>query len=859
MNLSYLIDQCYNKLPYEMKTEPWKVTDHGRKVLLTEDELNAYIAAYGEMHIVKCRAALQNFPFKDLEMYSFEIFDWGCGQGLATLSLLEMLYDRKMLSRLNRIVLIEPSTAALTRAHKWVAEFAGPGVEILVLNKYIPNSDIKDFAELSCSSQVSINLFSNILDIRTINLSWLASKVASLAPLNYVVCVGPKFVQNSNTRISDFCGYFNPTVYFSNINQYPYEFTSKTHHAYGCETKCFLHKRTNAINTNYQECADENINTDPYDATISETGDLVVDFCNKVSFECKKSFDVFIRPNINCDSVDAIAISKTRGIVLINVCTDLSTIDAAFNQIETIKENLFNIHLKSLKIDSITFSSVYNCVKTALYFPNNSIEEVEIAVSALNEKRNSIGRKKNPETWSDKDFYAYNYWFTKSKPFKEIFDKIYSKGFKYEYYEELTSLISSNWHSFRNGDTNTKLSPRQQELVNSDKNRLRVKGIAGSGKTHVVANRAVSQHIKTGKKVLILTYNITLMQYIRMRILQVPEDFSPSMFEIINYHQFFKSKANRYSKKSLTLDDFDDSKFFDPYRKEIEKYQTIIIDEVQDFKTPWLQSIVNNFLAKDGSISVFGDGEQNIYNRELEEETRMPPIIGCGFSGRWNETSERVSLRIINPMIASLSSKFAQEFVSVDSIPIEVQQDISFENYNLHYWNVDKNTTATALTGNILWIMEKFRLNPKDVVILGQSINLLRYIEESYSHSTKQKTMISFETMSQYQAIIKNTSPTYIQKDLSEVRRAAKTHFTTSTDSLKLSTIHSFKGWESKDVILLLQPEMKNDEHYEGFYIHERENTPALIYTALTRAKCNLFIVNIGNPIYHNFFRNNVK
>lgn len=115
MNLSYLIDQCYNKLPYEMKTEPWKVTDHGRKVLLTEDELNAYIAAYGEMHIVKCRAALQNFPFKDLEMYSFEIFDWGCGQGLATLSLLEMLYDRKMLSRLNRIVLIEPSTAALTR------------------------------------------------------------------------------------------------------------------------------------------------------------------------------------------------------------------------------------------------------------------------------------------------------------------------------------------------------------------------------------------------------------------------------------------------------------------------------------------------------------------------------------------------------------------------------------------------------------------------------------------------------------------------------------------------------------------------------------------------------------------------
>ena len=103
-----LVCQCYERLPGYMKAKPWDYTEHGKKVLQTENELNAYIAAYGEMHIVKCRAALQNFPFDNLNMYSYEIFDWGCGQGLATLTLLDMLQDRGKLSRLQRIYLSEP-------------------------------------------------------------------------------------------------------------------------------------------------------------------------------------------------------------------------------------------------------------------------------------------------------------------------------------------------------------------------------------------------------------------------------------------------------------------------------------------------------------------------------------------------------------------------------------------------------------------------------------------------------------------------------------------------------------------------------------------------------------------------------
>ena len=119
--------------------------------------------------------------------------------------------------------------------------------------------------------------------------------------------------------------------------------------------------------------------------------------------------------------------------------------------------------------------------------------------------------------------------------------------------------------------------------------------------------------------------------------------------------------------------------------------------------------------------------------------------------------------------------------------------------------------------------------------------------------------MTNFEKAEEYEKLRKaQTSPTLFQKDLKEIRRAAKTHFTTDCDNLKLSTIHSFKGWEAETVILLLQPEMEENSVYEGYFIQERENTPALIYTALTRAKCNLFILNLGNIKYHNFFQSNI-
>ena len=190
MDTQELIRYCTSLLPDNIKARPWDATNHGRAILQTEEQLNAYIAAYGEMHFIKCKAALQNFPFETLTNY--EIVDWGCGQGIASLTLHDMLEEHGKAYGLKRITLIEPSEPALRRAEAFVKRTIDHRVEVIAINKCIPSSEeSNDLSEITSSAPMAIHLFSNILDIRTLNLRWLAKKVASFTRKQQIVCVGP--------------------------------------------------------------------------------------------------------------------------------------------------------------------------------------------------------------------------------------------------------------------------------------------------------------------------------------------------------------------------------------------------------------------------------------------------------------------------------------------------------------------------------------------------------------------------------------------------------------------------------------------------------------------------------------------
>ena len=82
-----------------------------------------------------------------------------------------------------------------------------------------------------------------------------------------------------------------------------------------------------------------------------------------------------------------------------------------------------------------------------------------------------------------------------------------------------------------------------------------------------------------------------------------------------------------------------------------------------------------------------------------------------------------------------------------------------FEKYYIHYWNLKEGTSPDTLASNIRWIISEYKLNHSEIVLLAESIKLLRDIETAYVYSTNLGTMINFETAAQYKDVINLKQP----------------------------------------------------------------------------------------------------
>lgn len=833
------IKHCIAELPSNMKARPWDFTGHGRDVLQTEDQLNAYIAAYGEMHFIKCKAALQNFPFDSLTNY--EIVDWGCGQGIASLTMIDMLNEHGKLYGLKRITLIEPSEMALRRAEQYVKRFVGLSVEVVAINKGIPGTENSaNLSEVEATAPEAIHLFSNILDIWTLSLRWLARKVASYTQKQHVVCVGPAFKKNS--RLSDFSQFFQEKNVFSQIFQDPYAYT-ETHHPYGCQTCCFT-LSSSSINENYVEKAERYTFTDDY-SYVAESlrgvvDDNIIDAYNAIRAKLKDDDSIFIRPHISTDVPDIVVVRPKVGVLFLDVCSDIQNKEAEFERVNVYRWNIYNIHLKDVFGKSLTDKRYMFLIKQAIYFPTvtkaSTVEEDNKYVACVLK-----GDLTDDAFWDKVDMVRQ----------RGVFGDTLYKNF-------IKLIVGSGWHSYKDGDENIVPTKRQKELSRSGiktqkgYSNQKIRGVAGSGKTQVLAWRAVNAQVRTGGRVLILTFNITLRNYIKYRMGQVAADFSWGQFEITNYHQFFKSQANNHHLKPQ-LSDWDNPLYFESCKKITERYDAILFDEAQDYKYEWFSLVKNYFLSEGGEMVVFGDGRQNIYNRQ-QDEKHMPRTP---LEGPWSQINEerRITFRIENPNLVRLASDFQEQFFDY-SEPLEPQQALPFETFYIKYWNVGRNASTETLYEGIKFILENHDgLNKRGITVLSQACNVLRNVEEYYSRNGGGIPITTFEEKREYEVIMRESK--WPKRDIDNIRRVNKIHFTMDDDNIKMATIHSFKGWESPTVILLLQPEGSIDD--DVYNVIEQENSPALIYTAITRARRNLFIINIGNEKYHDFFTKKIS
>lgn len=157
-------------------------------------------------------------------------------------------------------------------------------------------------------------------------------------------------------------------------------------------------------------------------------------------------------------------------------------------------------------------------------------------------------------------------------------------------------------------------------------------------------------------------------------------------------------------------------------------------------------------------------------------------------------------------------------------------------------------------------IVNRYKLKAEETVALSQAGDILRDMDYNYRNMTGLPTSTTFISFEEYNRLLEihelegseNPIANYMfKRDKDAIEHNKRIHFTMENEGLKFSTIHSYKGWESPNIILFLEPELQDREKYS---ISARENVPELIYTAITRAKENLYIINLGNENYHQFF-----
>lgn len=308
LTIDNIIHTAENDIPQKFRSTPWTYCDaagrnlvHGRALLATEELCSAYLAAYGRMHRHKLYFALdkKHFPYHELRN-GVEVFDWGCGQGIGSMAVIENLRKEGLLSYLKKITLEEPSDIARERAVLHVKQALGSNsdVEIKQYSEFLPSdySSSNTIQNIDVEKPCAIHIFSNILDIESVSLKGVSKLITSSGIKHIVLCIGPANCNES--RISAFGNYFkgNDIQVFTDYRE-PNFGKHPNGRDYGCFIKSFIFSLTSAESVLHKYKYFAPIQLFAYYAeAISEQKQKSID---NGAFEVMAPFDMTVRKGLN--------------------------------------------------------------------------------------------------------------------------------------------------------------------------------------------------------------------------------------------------------------------------------------------------------------------------------------------------------------------------------------------------------------------------------------------------------------------------------------------------------------------------------------------------------------------------------
>lgn len=239
---------------------------------------------------------------------------------------------------------------------------------------------------------------------------------------------------------------------------------------------------------------------------------------------------------------------------------------------------------------------------------------------------------------------------------------------------------------------------------------------------------------------------------------------------------------------------------------EAEKYDTILVDEGQDYLPLWWNAL-RGALREGGEMVLVADTSQDLYGSA--SSWTEAAMTGAGFSGEWARLD--VSYRL-PPELLSLSQKFAERFLPPKTriIPQPEQRELGIFPCELKWIQCDDQDVVSNCFNAVLNMMKLARPNRgisnADITFLSSSHDIGRQVVDQLD---REPWGIS-------------SAHTFAESRAEQNRR--KMAFFLGRPRVKATTLHSFKGWEARMLVLHLGHAMSPENM-------------AAAYAAITRLK----------------------
>lgn len=545
--------------------------------------------------------------------------------------------------------------------------------------------------------------------------------------------------------------------------------------------------------------------------------------CELLDKYLPQDFEIYIQPIIKGNRPDIVLLNQKYGVFIIEVK------DWKLERFYKIKDDKGNEHFHKNGEPDIEIGSPLEQVmryhrRLAMYA---DIDPTKISYCFY---------FYNSTTKSARNFVCddpFTFGYDKDIDFVKSFSKYTIKDLQKDELDRLRELLQPSLHKREDG-IETKLNVQQQNLVGHKPNTWqRARGVAGSGKTFVIAQRAANIASK-GLSVLVVCFNKTLKNYIKWQIHNAYLDFDWDYIDIFHFHGFIKEFVAENGGKIWGGGDFDywESQILSQANKILDsdggnckqrRYDAILIDEAQDFEKEWFDLLIK-FLSDNNEILLVADGKQNVYEKKLSWVNDSMEGLGYKFKGQWGNLKTSIRQKYLPDIILKaneFSNLFLKEYLEKNPdkalgfiLDLTTDQKEQLIGFAPLYWKDIFKPNKETLNNEIYKAYEyllKNGFNDKNIVILLPSVKIGNEVVNFFENKEIE---------------IEHT----FEKN-SEKRDKNKEKFSLQSDKLKISTIESFKGLEI-DAVIYVSDEQDNIKKDIETYI------------AITRAQSHLIVLN---------------